>query len=206
MSSSEEEKDELMAEQADEHALEIEAFLSSDDLPEPRRIPFGLTSKSTFSVVTNVAPAVGLASVNKRLFEDAALRHATVTFAAIHFAVTAATLYVVTAATLYVVSIPPLALFQRKHVGVLQMLPLAVATHDVTVWWSVSLATWAVIMLVCYGARNGYRSPSADSRCRRGGFLACLLHVSQFLIVDCAGPIASTVVGHAMACPVITIG
>ncbi|KAK1821093.1 hypothetical protein LTR12_004485 [Friedmanniomyces endolithicus] len=198
MSSSEEEKDELLAEQADEHALEIEAFLSSDDLPEPRRIPFGLTFKSTSSVVTNVASAVGLASVNKRLFEDAALRHAQVTFAAIHFAITAATLYAVSNA--------PIAPFQRKHAGFLQMLPLAVATHDVTVWWSVSLATWAVIMLVCYGARNRYRSPSADSRCRQGGFLACLLHISQSLLVDGAGPVASTVVGHAMACPVITIG
>jgi len=64
MSSSEEEKDELLAEQADEHALEIEAFLSSDDLPEPRRIPFGLTFKSTSSVVTNVASAVGLVSLS----------------------------------------------------------------------------------------------------------------------------------------------
>ncbi len=60
-------------------------------------------------------------------------------------------------------------------------------------------------MLVCYGARNNYRSPSADSRCRQGGFLACLLHISQFLIVDGAGPIASTVVGHAKACLIITI-
>jgi len=62
MSSSEEEKGELVAEQADEHALENEAFLSSDDLPEPRRIP--LTSQSTFSVVTNVASAVDLVSLS----------------------------------------------------------------------------------------------------------------------------------------------
>jgi len=83
------------------------------------------------------------ASVNKRLFEDAALRHAQVTFAAIHFAITAA--------TLYVVSIPPLALFQRKACR-LPAGALAVATDDVTVWRGVSLATWAVIMLVNYGA------------------------------------------------------
>ncbi|KAK0259070.1 hypothetical protein B0A54_01600 [Friedmanniomyces endolithicus] len=121
MSSSEEEKGELVAEQADEHALENEAFF----------------------VVTNVASAVDLASVNKRLFEDAALRHAQVTFAAIHFAITAA--------TLYVVSIPPLALFQRKACR-LPAGALAVATDDVTVWRGVSLATWAVIMLVNYGA------------------------------------------------------
>ncbi|KAK0355153.1 hypothetical protein LTR91_009988 [Friedmanniomyces endolithicus] len=123
MSSSEEEKDELVAEQADEHAHEVVAFLPHDSLPEPKHIPFGLTPTSSFSVVINVASAV---FVNKRIFEDDALRHAQVTFAAIHFAITAATLYAVSTA--------PIALFQRKHAGFLQILPLAVATDDVTVW------------------------------------------------------------------------
>ncbi|KAK0879380.1 hypothetical protein LTR87_006762 [Friedmanniomyces endolithicus] len=79
MSSSEEEKDELVAEQADEHAHEVVAFLPHDSLPEPKHIPFGLTPTSSFSVVINVASAV---FVNKRIFEDDALRHAQVTFAA----------------------------------------------------------------------------------------------------------------------------
>ncbi len=64
MSSSEEEKDELVAEQADEHAHEVVAFLPHDSLPEPKHIPFGLTPTSSFSVVINVASAVGLLTLS----------------------------------------------------------------------------------------------------------------------------------------------
>jgi len=49
MASSEEEKDELVAEQAFEHAVEVEAFLPPDDLPEPKRVPFSLTYPALFS-------------------------------------------------------------------------------------------------------------------------------------------------------------
>lgn len=36
--------------------------------------------------------------------------------------------------------------------------------------------------------------------------LACLLHISQFLIIDGAGPVSSTVVGHLKTCVIIAIG
>ncbi|TKA78424.1 hypothetical protein B0A55_03059 [Friedmanniomyces simplex] len=127
-----EEEAELVVEKADEHVNEVEALLPSENLPEPKRIPFGLTPKAGFSVSINVASAVGLVFVNKRIFEDDALRHAQVTFAATHFAITAA--------TLYAVSTPPIALFQRKRIGLLQILPLAFAMIFAVVLTNASLA------------------------------------------------------------------
>ncbi|KAK5732714.1 hypothetical protein LTR17_010269 [Elasticomyces elasticus] len=303
--------DEKVDDHTDEHVYEAEALLPSDESLEKKRIrPFGMTPKSCLSIAINIFSAVGLVFVNKRIFEDDDLRHAQVTFAATHFAITAA--------TLYGVSSPPIALFQRKRVGFLQILPLAFAmilavvltnaslayssiqfyqvarvlvtpcvallefiilrkkipvaagltlipvclgvgivsyfdtsadpnahishrttplgvffalislvasatytvmikkyhditqcesaqlllnqspasvllmlyiipfSDDLTVWRTVSLGTWAVIFL--------------------SGMLACLLHISQFLIVDGAGPVASTVVGHAKTCLIIAIG
>ncbi|KAK3641208.1 hypothetical protein LTR56_011448 [Elasticomyces elasticus] len=303
--------EEKVDDHTDEHVYEAEALLPSDESLEKKRIrPFGMTPKSCLSIAINIFSAVGLVFVNKRIFEDDDLRHAQVTFAATHFAITAA--------TLYGVSSPPIALFQRKRVGFLQILPLAFAmilavvltnaslayssiqfyqvarvlvtpcvallefivlrkkipvvagltlipvclgvgivsyfdtsadpnahishrttplgvffalislvasatytvmikkyhditqcesaqlllnqspasvllmlyiipfSDDLTVWRNVSLGTWAVIFL--------------------SGMLACLLHISQFLIVDGAGPVASTVVGHAKTCLIIAIG
>ncbi|KAI7537323.1 hypothetical protein KC317_g18132 [Hortaea werneckii] len=40
----------------------------------------------------------------------------------------------------------------------------------------------------------------------QSGVLACLLHISQFNIINRASPIASTVVGHAKTCLIIAIG
>ncbi|EME44168.1 hypothetical protein DOTSEDRAFT_80011 [Dothistroma septosporum NZE10] len=57
--------------------------------------------------------------VNKRIFEDAKLRHAQVAFAAFHFTVT----YVL----LFVLSRPQIGLFEAKSVGKLTILPFAMA-------------------------------------------------------------------------------
>lgn len=70
--------------------------------------------------------------VNKQIFEDRALRHAQVTFAALHFAITAG--------TLYIASMPAINLFQRKQLGMIQMLPLAVAMIASVVLTNASLA------------------------------------------------------------------
>lgn len=70
--------------------------------------------------------------VNKRIFEDQALRHAQVTFAALHFAVTAG--------TLYVASTSRISMFQRKRVPVLEILPLALAMIASVVLTNASLA------------------------------------------------------------------
>ncbi|KAI7565788.1 hypothetical protein KC346_g21175, partial [Hortaea werneckii] len=40
----------------------------------------------------------------------------------------------------------------------------------------------------------------------QSGVLACLLHISQFNIINRASPIASTVVGHAKTCLIIATG
>lgn len=69
---------------------------------------------------------------NKRIFEDEALRHAQVTFAALHFAITAATLYAVSA--------PAINMFQRKEVGALKIMPLAIAMILSVVLTNASLA------------------------------------------------------------------
>ncbi|KAI6875812.1 hypothetical protein KC323_g158 [Hortaea werneckii] len=84
------------------------------------------------NVLVNIGAAVGLVFVNKRIFEDEALRHAQVTFAALHFAITAA--------TLYAVSVPRIGMFQRKRVPVLGILPLALAMIASVVLTNASLA------------------------------------------------------------------
>ncbi|KAK4550070.1 hypothetical protein LTR36_003037 [Oleoguttula mirabilis] len=309
MAATDEEKADIAGEMEGEAVSEEQAFLPQDEQPSEKPRAPGATRRYWFSVAINTAAAVGLVFVNKQIFEDQALRHAQVTFAALHFAITAG--------TLYVVSMPAINMFQRKRLGVIQMLPLAIAmilsvvltnaslayssiqfyqvarvlvtpcvalldfvvlkkripamaaltlvpvcvgvavvsyfdtsagaasttrgtsplgvmfafislfatasytvmikqyhqitgcesaqlllsqspvsvlvmlyiipfSDDVTVWHTISISTWGVIML--------------------SGVLACLLHVSQFLIIDGAGPVASTVVGHFKTCLIITIG
>ncbi|KAI7074750.1 TPT-domain-containing protein [Hortaea werneckii] len=292
------------------HADEEQAFLPQPEATDEQdAIGIAWDKKYILSVLVNIGAAVGLVFVNKRIFEDEALRHAQVTFAALHFAITAA--------TLYAVSVPRIGMFQRKRVPVLGILPLALAmiasvvltnaslafssiqfyqvvrvlttpcvalleyivlgkkitirasltlipvcvgvgivsyfdtsaktsstsratsplgvffafvslfatatysvwikkyhqttgcesaqlllnqapvsvlvmlyiipfSDDVTVWKSVSASTWSVILI--------------------SGVLACLLHISQFNIINRASPIASTVVGHAKTCLIIAIG
>ncbi|KAI7306279.1 TPT-domain-containing protein [Hortaea werneckii] len=292
------------------HADEEQAFLPQPEaIDEQDTTRISWDKKYILSVLVNISAAVGLVFVNKRIFEDEALRHAQVTFAALHFAITAA--------TLYAVSMPRVGMFQRKRVPVLAILPLALAmiasvvltnaslafssiqfyqvarvlttpcvalleyivlgkkitvrasltlmpvcvgvgivsyfdtsakasstsratsplgvffafislfatatysvwikkyhqttgcesaqlllnqapvsvlvmlyiipfSDDVTVWRSVSASTWSIILL--------------------SGVLACLLHISQFNIINRASPIASTVVGHAKTCLIIAIG
>ncbi|EMC95288.1 hypothetical protein BAUCODRAFT_149289 [Baudoinia panamericana UAMH 10762] len=304
------EKAEIMAEN-EEEAGEMQAFLSQEDpsTTKLRAVSSGISRKYVFSVSINTAAAVGLVFVNKRIFEDDALRRAQVTFANLHFTITAATLYAVSA--------PPVNMFQRKAVSFWQILPLALSMNlsvvltnaslafssiqfyqvarvlvtpctalldlwllkkrmpaaaaltlvpvcagvaitsyfdtaskakdttrgtgplgvffalisicatatytvlikkyheltgcqsaqlllnqapasvlvmlyvmplidDLTVWRNVSASTWAVILM--------------------SGAFACLLHISQFLIIDGAGPVASSVVGHAKTCLIIAIG
>jgi solute carrier family 35 protein E3 len=41
---------------------------------------------------------------------------------------------------------------------------------------------------------------------RQSGILACLINLSQFLIINEAGPVSSTVVGHSKTCLIIAFG
>ena len=69
---------------------------------------------------------------NKRIFSDPALRHAQVTFAALHFAMTAG--------LLYLISTPAIGLFERKRLNLRQILPLAIAVICSVVLTNASLA------------------------------------------------------------------
>lgn len=70
--------------------------------------------------------------VNKGIFEIESLRHAQVTFAAFHFAITTG--------LLYVLSCPAINVFQMKRVGVTQIFPLALAMIFNVVLQNVALA------------------------------------------------------------------
>ncbi|KAK3065858.1 hypothetical protein LTR53_017961, partial [Teratosphaeriaceae sp. CCFEE 6253] len=116
-----------------EHASENEAFLPQGDLPAVKpHAPLRLTPKSCLIVGINIASAVGLVFVNKRIFQHDALGHAQVIFAATHFAITAA--------TLYTVSSPAIGMFQRKRVGFVRILLLACAMILAVVLTNASLA------------------------------------------------------------------
>ncbi|KAK5135393.1 hypothetical protein LTR08_005335 [Meristemomyces frigidus] len=310
MAAIDEEKAEDVGKEEENEISEEQELLEAElQLEIPQHSSSSVNRRYYFSVGINTAAAVGLVFVNKRIFEDPALRHAQVTFAAMHFAITAG--------TLYIASLPAVNMFQRRQLSVLQILPLAIAmilsvvltnaslafssiqfyqvarvlvtpcvalleflvlkkriptvaaltlipvcigvavvsyfdtsakptsttrgtsplgvmfafislfatatytvlikkyhqttgcesaqlllnqapvsvlvmmyiipfSDDVTVWHTVPLSTWAIILL--------------------SGVLACLLHISQFLIIDGAGPVASTVVGHFKTCLIISIG
>lgn len=74
--------------------------------------------------------------INKRIFEDASLRHAQVGFAAFHFAITAL--------LLYIISRPQINIFQAKKVDPLLVLPLALAMIPNVVLPNASLANSSV--------------------------------------------------------------
>ena len=75
-------------------------------------------------------------------------------------------------------------------------------SDDVTAWSTTPLATWILILLV---------SISNIALCSQltklqSGFLACLLNLSQFIIIDEAGAVSSTIVGHFKSCVGILLG
>ena len=108
-----------------------EYLLQTEMLPEkPKHTK--INRRYYLSVSINTAAAVGLVFVNKRIFEDPALRHAQVSFAAMHFTITAG--------TLYFVSMPSVNMFQRRQLSVLQILPLAIAMIFSVVLTNASLA------------------------------------------------------------------
>ena len=40
----------------------------------------------------------------------------------------------------------------------------------------------------------------------QSGIFACLINISQFFIVNSAGPVSSTVVGHFKSCIIVVLG
>lgn len=41
---------------------------------------------------------------------------------------------------------------------------------------------------------------------KKSGLLACLINLSQFVIIHEAGPVSSTVVGHFKTCSIVAMG
>ncbi|KAK3719048.1 hypothetical protein LTR37_004612 [Vermiconidia calcicola] len=76
-------------------------------------------------------------------------------------------------------------LFNQAPVSVLLMAYIIPFSDDITAWREV---TWSTLMLILLS-----------------GGLACLITISQFIIIHEAGPVSSTVVGHFKTCFIILL-
>ncbi|CZT19258.1 related to integral membrane protein [Ramularia collo-cygni] len=99
-------------------------------------VAVGLSHRFWFSTAVNTVCTALIVFLNKRIFEDASLRHAQVGFAAFHFAITAL--------LLYIISRPQINLFQAKKVDPILILPLALAMIPNVVLPNASLANSSV--------------------------------------------------------------
>ncbi|KAM3419653.1 GDP-mannose transporter [Cercospora zeina] len=108
---------------------EEQAFLKQEDdeiqeddrFPPPPTVlvPKGLSNRFWISAAVNTLSTAAIVFINKRIFQTASLRHAQVTFAAFHFAITFM--------LLYLVSRPAINLFPSKRLDLYTLLPLAAA-------------------------------------------------------------------------------
>ncbi|KXS99591.1 hypothetical protein AC578_2225 [Pseudocercospora eumusae] len=292
---------------------EAQAFLKQDEKdnfpPPPVLVPQRLSRRFWLSATVNTTGTAAIVFVNKRIFSDASLKHAQVTFAAFHFAVTFGLLYALSRT-----SIP---MFQAKRIDSYLVVPLALAMIFNVVLPNASLAnssiqfyqvarvlltpcvatlnyvlykatipkyaalmlvpvcigvavvsyfdtqpigeakmkgtnTWGVIFafagvfassiytvwiakyhktLECTSVQllmnqapmsvlillyvipfsddvTVWRSTESHSwvLILLSGLLACLINLSQFVIINEAGPVSSTVVGHFKTCAIVAMG
>ncbi|USW54360.1 Putative sugar phosphate transporter domain-containing protein [Septoria linicola] len=106
---------------------EAQSFLKQEERDEDDRfpppptklVPKGLSKRFWVSASVNTASTAAIVFVNKQILQDAALRHAQVTFAAFHFAVTFL--------LLYIVSRPAVGLFPAIKLDSYTLVPLALA-------------------------------------------------------------------------------
>ncbi|OQN97233.1 hypothetical protein B0A48_16775 [Cryoendolithus antarcticus] len=77
-------------------------------------------------------------------------------------------------------------LLNQTPVSVLIMLYVIPFSDDVTAWKGLDVWTWLLVALSC--------------------ILAVLINLSQFFIINEAGPVASTVVGHFKTCTIVVLG
>ncbi|KAF2218087.1 hypothetical protein CERZMDRAFT_31832 [Cercospora zeae-maydis SCOH1-5] len=311
------EKEEEQAFLKQEEEEEEDEEQEDDRFPPPHAtlVPKkGLSSRFWLSAAVNTLSTAAIVFINKRIFQTASLRHAQVTFAAFHFAVTFF--------LLYLVSRPAINLFPSKRLELYTLFPLAGAMIFNVVLPNASLAfssiqfyqvarvlltpcvaglnfvlfqqkipqaAVATLVPVCVGvgvvswfdtasSSSETRNPAAVGVTRplgvffaltgvlasslytvwikfyhgklecssmqllmnqapvsvvmmlyvipfsddvtvwrevgRGvygligvsGLLACLINLSQFVIINEAGPVSSTVVGHFKTCLVIAMG
>ncbi|KAK5172142.1 uncharacterized protein LTR77_003780 [Saxophila tyrrhenica] len=107
-------------EENEDHYVDAEekGFLSEESHPStPPKERTSLGPRFWLSAGINTGATAAIIFVNKHIFETQSLRHAQVTFAAFHFAVTSA--------LLFLVSRPSIAMFSPKRVHILRILPLA---------------------------------------------------------------------------------
>lgn len=135
---------------------EAQAFLKQDEKdnfpPPPVLVPKGLSRRFWLSAAVNTSGTAAIVSawtnindpelirakvfVNKRIFSDASLKHAQVTFAAFHFAVTFSLLYALSRT-----SIP---MFHAKRIDSYLVVPLALAMIFNVVLPNASLANSSI--------------------------------------------------------------
>lgn len=92
-------------------------------------------------------------------------------------------------------------LFNQAPVSVVLMLYIIPFSDHVTAGRVITGPLWLLIGLV--GPLNNGKGKT-DSM--QSGILACLITSTQFIIVNEAGPVSSTVVGHFKTCLIVTLG
>jgi solute carrier family 35 protein E3 len=96
-------------------------------------------------------------------------------------------------------------LLNQAPVSVLVMLFVIPFSDDITVWVSLDSFTWMLVLLVS-SCQTLVICVKLLTKRQQSGFLACLINLSQFLIISEAGPVSSTVVGHSKTCLIIAAG
>ena len=95
-------------------------------------------------------------------------------------------------------------LLNQAPVSVLIMLYIIPFSDDITIWQATPLPTWLLIGFVCLPGNRTLHDRSLIAY--QSGILACLINLSQFMIIHEAGPVSSTVVGHFKTCSIIMLG
>jgi solute carrier family 35 protein E3 len=95
-------------------------------------------------------------------------------------------------------------LLNQAPVSVLTMLYIIPFSDDVTVHGSTSCGMWGLILMVSGREEVGQKTWLTFGL--QSAVFACLINLTQFIIIEEGGAVTSTVVGHFKTCVVITIG
>lgn len=109
-------------------------------------------------------------------------------------------------------------LMNQAPISVLVMLYVIPVADDVTVWRDVGWGVYGLIGVVstlslslslCVRQTKHILLTRRDFYfflSKKSGLLACLINLSQFVIIHEAGPVSSTVVGHFKTCSIVAMG
>lgn len=95
-------------------------------------------------------------------------------------------------------------LLNQAPVSVGVMLFVIPFSDDITVWAAIDSHTWMLVLLVRFLLSRAWQLIANGYS--QSGMLACLINLSQFLIINEAGPVSSTVVGHSKTCLIVATG